>query len=65
MISNRFWSKQQEGKKQGSKPLSKAHDPYATMKFMPEQPQTKAIQPIPPTTLPAPVNCAPRNATHQ
>ncbi len=32
--------------------LPKAHDPPATMKFMPEQPQTKAIQLSPPTTLP-------------
>jgi len=32
--------------------LPKAHDPPATMKFMPEQPQTRATQPISPTTLP-------------
>jgi hypothetical protein len=34
--SNRFWSKQQEGKKANQTRLSKAHDPPATMKFMPE-----------------------------
>ena len=40
------------GKNRNPNGLSKAHDPPATMKFMPEQPKTRAIQPIPPTTLP-------------
>jgi hypothetical protein len=52
VISNRFWSKQQEEKNMKQNYLPKAHDPLATMKFMPEQPQTRATQPISPTTLP-------------
>ena len=44
VISNRFYGKQQGGKNRDQSRLSKAHDPPATMKYMPEQPLTGAIR---------------------